>query len=290
MRAGGRNVTALRYNKSSRSLSRIRPPRAHAVTLHSPDLEGANMPSRTLTPDLLPSPEPSPSPEPPPSVEPPPSPGPPPSPELPGLRLIKVPDAAPPYDCEIHGTACAAMHDVADVGPRDAGPSPGSAGPRQAVTPGREAARVRGTSDRPGSGSLVGPGSGSLVGPGGGDRHVAAATGPGHRRDLGRLALAEATHPADHRSRPGADRPPRAVPRRRSATQDQARRDVPARCGRPGDDRGRQLRTAITRLGHALRAPASPAGRSRPASPPGPVALHRPGSRLRRRPRRLESP
>ena len=86
------------------------------------------MPSRTLTPDLLPSPES------------------PPSAELPGLRLIKVPDAAPPYDCEIHGAACPAAHDPADAGLPGAGPSPGSAAPRQAVTPGREAARVRGTS------------------------------------------------------------------------------------------------------------------------------------------------
>ncbi len=167
MPAGGRNVTALRYNKSSRSLSRIRPPRAHAVTLHSPDLEGANMPSRTLTPDLLPSPEPSPSPEPPPSVEPPPSPGPPPSPELPGLRLIKVPDAAPPYDCEIHGTACAATRDAADVGPRDAGPSPGSAGPRQAVTPGRKAARARGTPTGPAREASSGPAREASSGPAG---------------------------------------------------------------------------------------------------------------------------
>ena len=86
------------------------------------------MPSRTLTPDLLPSPEPSPS------------------TELPGLRLIKVPDAAPPYDCEIHGVACPAAHDAADAGPGGTGPSPESADPRQAVTPGRETARVHGAS------------------------------------------------------------------------------------------------------------------------------------------------
>ncbi len=85
------------------------------------------MPSRTLTPDLLPSPEPPPSAEP------------------PGLRLVKVPDAAPPYDCEIHGAACPAGHDAADAGPYGAGPSPSTVR-RQAVTAGREAARVRGTS------------------------------------------------------------------------------------------------------------------------------------------------
>jgi hypothetical protein len=138
MRAGDRNVTALRYNKSSRSLSRIRPPRAHAVSLHSPDLEGANMPSRTLTPDLLPSPEPLPS------------------AGLPGLRLVKVPDAAPPYDCEIHGAACPAVQEAADAGPHGAGPSPGSGGPRQAVTPGRQAAGARGTS--PGAAREASPG------------------------------------------------------------------------------------------------------------------------------------
>jgi hypothetical protein len=29
-----------------------------------------------------------------------------------GLRLVKVPDAAPPYDCELHGTACPATREV----------------------------------------------------------------------------------------------------------------------------------------------------------------------------------
>lgn len=32
--------------------------------------------------------------------------------DLLGLRLVKVPDAAPPYDCEVHGAGCPATRDA----------------------------------------------------------------------------------------------------------------------------------------------------------------------------------
>jgi Family of unknown function (DUF6459) len=35
-----------------------------------------------------------------------------------GLRLIKVPVHWPPYDCEVHGTACLAVHEVTVTSPR----------------------------------------------------------------------------------------------------------------------------------------------------------------------------
>jgi len=65
------------------------------------------MPPRTPSPDLRPAPEP---PRPPvlsrtaEAVT---------SPALPELRLVTVPDTAPPYDCEVHGTACPAQRDPA---------------------------------------------------------------------------------------------------------------------------------------------------------------------------------
>jgi hypothetical protein len=81
------------------------------------------MPPRTLPPDLRPAPAP-------PlraaeAITP---------PGLPGLRLVTVPDTAPPYDCETHGTACPAPRAPAGAepaSPRGAGraPEPASAGP-----------------------------------------------------------------------------------------------------------------------------------------------------------------
>jgi len=41
------------------------------------------------------------------------------------LRLVKVPDAAPPYDCEIHGAGCPAMR-AAAASRRDLTRKPGS--------------------------------------------------------------------------------------------------------------------------------------------------------------------
>jgi len=43
-----------------------------------------------------------------------------------GLRLIEVPGDWPPYDCEVHGTACPAAHEVTVTSP-DADPDPGIA-------------------------------------------------------------------------------------------------------------------------------------------------------------------
>jgi uncharacterized protein DUF6459 len=60
------------------------------------------------------------------------------------VRLVKVPDAAPPYDCQVHGAQCpgpvgqtvAATVGVAPAGPeRPAGPALRAAVPRSAVPP-----------------------------------------------------------------------------------------------------------------------------------------------------------
>ena len=104
------------------------------------------MPSRTVTPDLLPSAEQTAASAPP---EPLASPAPVASsasawPELPGLRLIKVPDAAPPYDCESHGAACPATPGTGGAGPHGTGRSRGAAGLRQAAAIAREPVKVRG--------------------------------------------------------------------------------------------------------------------------------------------------
>jgi len=49
-----------------------------------------------------------------------------PSGEVPAVRLVKVPDAAPPYDCETHGAWCPAARDAA--GRREPTAGPASAG------------------------------------------------------------------------------------------------------------------------------------------------------------------
>jgi Family of unknown function (DUF6459) len=96
------------------------------------------MPSRTLPPGLRPAPEPL---------------APPAllqagqevtSADLPGLRLVIVPDTAPPYDCEAHGTACPAQRDPAGaetVSPRGAGWAPEPVSPHTAAWP-RQFAQV----------------------------------------------------------------------------------------------------------------------------------------------------
>jgi Family of unknown function (DUF6459) len=89
----------------------MRPPKAFAAMSHSPNPGVSTMPSRTLPPDLWPAPEP------------PPASGTAVSPHLPGLRLITVPDAAPPYDCETHGVACPALQGPARQGPARHGPA-----------------------------------------------------------------------------------------------------------------------------------------------------------------------
>ena len=121
------------------------------------------MPSRTLTPDLLPSPESSPAAEPSPSAG------------LQGLRLVKVPDAAPPYDCEIHGVACPAARDVGGAGPRGAGLSAEGAGARPAGRRRREPVRVPGTA----AGAAAREASPVAPGAGGADSARAAGSGAG---------------------------------------------------------------------------------------------------------------
>ncbi|HLN68454.1 MAG TPA: Rv3235 family protein [Streptosporangiaceae bacterium] len=71
-------------------------------------------------------------------------------PELPAqclvnLRLVTVPDAAPPYDCPVHGSRCQAVAAAgpapADVVPAGAGLAPAAeAAPAAAVTPAAAAA------------------------------------------------------------------------------------------------------------------------------------------------------
>jgi hypothetical protein len=64
-----------------------------------------------------------------------------------GLRLIEVPVHWPPYDCEVHGTACLAVHEVtvtspcADLEPEAAEPS-GPSGPSGEFSAGRAAGRA----------------------------------------------------------------------------------------------------------------------------------------------------
>jgi hypothetical protein len=107
------------------------------------------MPSRTLPPDLLPSAGQA---------------------ELPGLRLIKVPDAAPPYDCETHGAVCPATRDTAGAGSYDTGQSRGSAGRRQAAALAGEPAGVPSTATRASAASvsaaLPAAGAGAAAGAG----------------------------------------------------------------------------------------------------------------------------
>ena len=55
-----------------------------------------------------------------------------------GLRLIEVPGGWPPYDCEVHGAACAAAHEVTVTDP-SAEPEPEAAGPAPALGAGRPA-------------------------------------------------------------------------------------------------------------------------------------------------------
>jgi hypothetical protein len=52
-------------------------------------------------------------------------------PEMSALRLVKVPDAAPPYDCQVHGARCPAWS--AEAGPLGAVARPAEAGPPGAV-------------------------------------------------------------------------------------------------------------------------------------------------------------
>jgi hypothetical protein len=69
------NVMGLRYNRGSRSLVRMRPPRAYAAVSVHRIPKGGTMPELSALP-------------------------------LVNLHLVTVPDAAPPYDGQIHGARC----------------------------------------------------------------------------------------------------------------------------------------------------------------------------------------
>jgi hypothetical protein len=60
-----------------------------------------------------------------------------------GLRLIEVPGGWPPYDCEVHGAACAAAHEVTVTDScAEPQPEPDAAGPALALGSGRPADRA----------------------------------------------------------------------------------------------------------------------------------------------------
>jgi hypothetical protein len=57
--------------------------------------------------------------------------------EFPTVRLVDIPDAAPPYDCEAHGHACPAERDPGPAaGPARPGGRDWAAGPAYPVQPG----------------------------------------------------------------------------------------------------------------------------------------------------------
>jgi len=59
------------------------------------------------------------------------------------LRLVKVPDAAPPYDCQVHGTRCPAPGVTATADAAPAGPAAHDEMPWRDEVAGREAAAGR---------------------------------------------------------------------------------------------------------------------------------------------------
>ena len=74
--------------------------------------------------------------------------------ELPALRLVRVPHAAPPYDCQLHGPGCPGAEESAGrpAGGRRRG-SGGRAAGRRARRGGGTRARRRGLMGRPCRGS-----------------------------------------------------------------------------------------------------------------------------------------
>ncbi len=134
------------------------------------------MPTTTLPPDLLSAPEP-PAPEPPagpasasaaPASAPltsaaraPAARAPAAVADLPELRLIAVPDAAPPYDCETHGGVCPARRDTSGAAPRGTGQpaAPAASAPAAGPAPVGGPAPAAGPAARAGS-SAVGAAAG----------------------------------------------------------------------------------------------------------------------------------
>ena len=180
-----------------------------------------------------------------------------------GLRLIEVPGAWPPYDCEVHGTACPAASEVS--------------------VPVRAPARTRAHREVPSRPVLLSRSARAARRRNSGPRgRVVQAVRPGGRGNPGRRPVAETTRSLDDRTSPGADQPAHPDPCPRSEAQDPAHRDVAAGGAGGGDDRRAQLRAAVPRAGPAPGAPARPPSRARAARPPGAMALHRNRGRLER--------
>ena len=179
-----------------------------------------------------------------------------------GLRLIEVPGGWPPYDCEVHGTACPAAREVSV-------PSPCAqlgAGSTRRCRSSRSFSHVqRGPPRRRAGGSR---------------RRMVQAVRPGNRRNPGRRPVAETTRSLDDRTGPGPDQPPDPDPYPGPEAQDPADRDIAPGRARGGDDRRAQFRAAVPRAGAAPGAAARPPARARAACPPGAVALHRDRGRL----------
>jgi hypothetical protein len=60
------------------------------------------------------------------------------------LRLVIVPDTAPPYDCEAHGTACPARRDTGGVDPLGTAQPPEPTPPAGSASPGGSASAAAG--------------------------------------------------------------------------------------------------------------------------------------------------
>ena len=185
-------------------------------------------------------------------------------PDLSSPRLVKVPSTAPPYDCQVHGARCPAGADVvpavpvlpvAPISPAAAAAvSPAAAVSQRSARP--AAAAVSQRSARPRQLALV------IV-------EVLAGVRPD--RQLVPLAT-DRVRARVGKPGPAAGRGP--------AAQDLAHRDVATRRPGRGDDRRGELRCALARPGHALRARGRAtrgAGLARPARA---LALHRAGGGL----------
>lgn len=175
-------------------------------------------------------------------------------PDLSSLRLVKVPPTAPPYDCQVHGARCPAGADVVP-GVEETPAVPVL--PTGAVS--RRSARPAAVEDpataRPRQLAVV------IV-------EVLAGVRPD--RQLVSLATDRV------RARVGNLAPLLAA----QAAQDRTHRDVAARRPDRGDDRRGELRRALARPGHALRArdrATRGAGLARPARA---LAVYRAGGGL----------
>ena len=195
------------------------------------------------------------------------------------LRLVKVPDAAPPYDCPTHGAGCPAMDAAAAASRSDPTRDPG---PRPVPATGSGTLPAAASAPRAPSAGASAPSAPSAAGfearrgfDPGPRGYAAVAVRPGDRGNHGGPAAAETNHRADHRSRPRASPPTGSAAGVGPAARDSAHRDVAAHGPGGGDDRHREHRTPVTRAGHAPGAHRGQAGHAGPAWPSGPLAVHR---------------